>query len=585
MCVAMVSVAAANATTFVLTALLIGVVLVRRPASRPVHGQLLLLLAGLLVWSGGAVWRAIAPDHEQIMAAHHLIFLGVNAAPVVWLLLASSATRLRWFEARPHRRVAVVVPGILLYLAFVTNSAHGWFAHIEYETFERGPLFWVMVAWAFACSLGGTGIFLHRARSMARGDERRGALLLALAAVIPLVVAATYLFRWLPWPIDPTPGSLGFSAALLYPIVLRLRALEDLPLLRRDVIDHLQDAVMIADPGGIVVDHNRAARALLPDAGPLRGRPLAELIALLCSDREAASIGSLLAAEEPVHADLDGRGGRTFRLQSARVTGEAGWSAGCFVVLHDRSEERRAERALRQAQKLESIGMLASGIAHEVNNPLAYIRANLGHLAEGAAIASRLARKGDVAGADTLTEMPEVLEETLQGIDRITRIVSGLKRLSREGADDHEALDVTGLIDEAVRLAVLSRTRGDARIEVHAPALPPVRGSRDGLVQALLNLLLNARQAVGDRPDGRVRVTARTERAGVRIEVEDDGPGVAPDLVERIFDPFFTTRSPGEGTGLGLSIAFDLVREHRGTLEVGASALGGARFSIWLPRA
>jgi signal transduction histidine kinase len=573
-------VAAANAATFVLTCVLAFVVMAKRP-SRSVNIPLLALLAGILVWSGGAVWRAEPVDHQQMMAAHHLVFLGVNTVPVAWLLLALAATRVELLGTRPSRAFWLALPGLLLYIAFVTNPAHGRFATIEFETFERGPLFWAMIAWAFACSMAGTAVFLGQARSLAMRRERSGAILLVAVGLIPQIAAATYLFEILPWPMDPTPASLGVSAALLYPVIRQLRTFEHLPLMRRDVIEHLPDAVLIADAEGRIVDLNPTAAALLRDGASLHDAPLDQVIGRTAPVHGPASMRTLLETGRSSCPDLRFEDGRRFRLQAAGVAGDGGASVGYFVVLHDRSDELRAERALRQAQKLDSVGMLAAGIAHEVNNPLAYVRANLVHLEKAAEIASRLAPADDVEAA-LLEEMPGVLAETCQGIDRIATIVSGMKRLSRSAENGRERLDLHEVVDEAIRLAAFSH--GRCRLERDlAGDLPPISGSRGELVQVLLNLLLNAEQAVAGQANATVRVTVRTVADGVRVDVDDDGPGISEDLVERIFDPFFTTKGPGEGTGLGLPIAYDLIRDHGGTLEFSPSPLGGARFTVTLP--
>jgi signal transduction histidine kinase len=576
------AVALANATTFGLASALGAFVMAKR-SSRSVDVPLLALICGLLVWSGGAVWRALPYDHEQLMAAHHLVFLGVNAVPPAWLLLALAATRVEFFQARPTRALWLCLPGLLFYVAFVTNPAHHQFAHIHFQTFERGPLFWGMIAWAFTCSVAGTVVFLARARWLATRRKRPAAILLAAVGLVPQVAAATYLFHILPWPMDPTPASLGISAAFLYPVIRRTRTFEHLPLMRRDVIEQLPDAVLITDPDGRIVDLNPAAEALLRDGETLRDAPLEDVLSDASPTHGPALLRLLRETGGASAPDLEFGDGRRFRLQAAAVAGGDRAPVGYFLVLHDRSDELRAERALRQAQKLDSVGMLAAGIAHELNNPLAYVRANLLHLAKAAEVAARLA-PADEADAALIAELPGVLSETCDGVDRIAGIVSGMQRLSRHAGAAREPLDLRGVVDESIRLAAFSQT--PCRVEQHLDAgLPPVRGSRPELVQVLLNLLLNAKQAVAARPDGMVRVRTRSAPGEARVDVEDNGPGIPDALTERIFDPFFTTKDPDQGTGLGLSIAYDLVRDHGGRLEVAQSPLGGARFTLRLPAA
>jgi C4-dicarboxylate-specific signal transduction histidine kinase len=135
---------------------------------------------------------------------------------------------------------------------------------------------------------------------------------------------------------------------------------------------------------------------------------------------------------------------------------------------------------------------------------------------------------------------------------------------------------------EALRFAALHRGRTVRVDTAFDPALPTVEASEDRLVQVALNLILNAKQALADRPDGAIRLETSREGESVVLRVRDNGPGVPPALRERIFDPFFTTREPGEGTGLGLAIAFDILREHEGALEL-ESPPAGACFAVRLP--
>jgi len=251
-------------------------------------------------------------------------------------------------------------------------------------------------------------------------------------------------------------------------------------------------------------------------------------------------------------------------------------------VLRDRTDQWRRERLLQQRQRLESVGVLAAGVAHEVNNPLAYVRANLAHLEQLAALAPKL-QNGPQPAASELLEMGDVVAESVEGLDRIARIVEDLLHFARPPLERRSPVSLSRVAEEALRLAALHQG-SPVRVEaVLAPALPAVEASEDRLVQVALNLLLNARQALGAREGGWIRVETGAEAGRVTLRVRDNGPGVPSELRERIFDPFFTTRPPGEGTGLGLAIAFDIVREHDGSLELEPQAGGGACFALRLP--
>jgi len=243
------------------------------------------------------------------------------------------------------------------------------------------------------------------------------------------------------------------------------------------------------------------------------------------------------------------------------------------------SERKRvhAERNRAEIERLAVVGQLAAGVAHEVNNPLAFVKSNLNFLQEELR-----------EPAPDVEELRGALEETQQGIHRIQQIVEDLRRFSREAADSQEACEVAEALEEAQRLAsVRLRGMGEVVRDV-APDLPPVRVSQRHLVQVLLNLLLNAADALAaaepPRP-ARIVLRARAEGSGVRLEVEDNGPGIPEAALPRLFEPFFTTKPPGKGTGLGLALCREYLARSGGTLLAENRPEGGARFTLNLPRA
>ena len=238
---------------------------------------------------------------------------------------------------------------------------------------------------------------------------------------------------------------------------------------------------------------------------------------------------------------------------------------------------------LLQSQKLESVGILADGVAHEVNNPLSFVSANLAHLQEVASDAQSSLDTIPKELANDLRNMPEVIEDSVAGLERIRGIVQGLLRLSRTPSESRVMCNANEAVLEASRYVSLGHA-GSLPVETNLAAeLPAVLASSDQLIQVVLNLLLNARRALSEIPDPRVVATTRVRSGFVEIRVADNGPGVPEAIRDKIFDPFFTTGGPDEGTGLGLAIAFDIVREHRGLLELEFSTTGGACFVIRLP--
>jgi signal transduction histidine kinase len=283
------------------------------------------------------------------------------------------------------------------------------------------------------------------------------------------------------------------------------------------------------------------------------------------------------------HVEIETGQARILELGSGCLRDAAGEGVGYFAVLRDRTAEHRAERLLHQSQKLESVGVLAAGVAHEVNNPLAFVRANIAQLQQLASLLEETREELPKEVASASEEMQEILDESLTGLDRMREIVKGLLRFSRTSSGRLEACDLNAIVEEAARFASLDRG-SLVQLELRlADGLPQVDASPEQLAQVLLNLFLNAAHALADRPGASIVATTRACGDGVEVRVVDNGPGVPEAIRERIFDPFFTTRAPNEGTGLGLAIAFDIVRKHGGNLELENPAAGGACFKLTLP--
>jgi signal transduction histidine kinase len=238
------------------------------------------------------------------------------------------------------------------------------------------------------------------------------------------------------------------------------------------------------------------------------------------------------------------------------------------------SERRRA-----QTEKLATIGRLAANVVHEINNPIAFIRSNVDFLQR------ELQSGGLEADARRLKDVSEVFDEVRVGVERIRQIASDLKGFSYMEAEEHAECQLAGVVGDAARLASL-RLKHVARLQVEMPeALPPVFAIHRKLAQVILNLLVNAGDALeAARVAGaEVRVTGRQEGARVVVLVEDNGPGFAPEVLPRLFEAFFTTKGPEHGTGLGLALSREMVEQFGGTLTAENRPEGGARLRLELP--
>lgn len=235
-----------------------------------------------------------------------------------------------------------------------------------------------------------------------------------------------------------------------------------------------------------------------------------------------------------------------------------------------------AQQRLIAGEKLSSLGLLAAGVAHEINNPMAFITANV------SALARDLHEVGKDAGLrDEYAK--EVLPATLDGIRRVNSIVSDLRRFARGDPETFVEYDLNGEISAALRIAQPQLTKKETKLDLDLGSLPLVRGLPRQVMQVVLNLVVNAAQA---GPQGSsIRVASWATADEVAIKVQDTGSGMNQATVAKLFQPFFTTKAVGEGTGLGLALVHGIVSAHSGRIEVESSPGRGTAFTVWLPQA
>lgn len=247
-----------------------------------------------------------------------------------------------------------------------------------------------------------------------------------------------------------------------------------------------------------------------------------------------------------------------------------------LVFIRDVTERRNQELQLLQADKLTSIGVLAAGVAHEINNPMTSVAG----YAE--ALQRRFNQDPALAGDQRLLDFPKYLEVIVREVYRCKGIINNLLSFSRKSDGNFDLVDVNQIIGEVIELARHQAQEGriTLREDLFSP-LPAVQGDASALRQVFLNLILNAVQAIEDT--GVVTIeTARTE-AGIIARVEDTGTGIAPHVLDQIWTPFFTTKIVGKGQGLGLAVTYDIIERHQGKIEVSSKVSEGTVFTVSLP--
>jgi signal transduction histidine kinase len=229
------------------------------------------------------------------------------------------------------------------------------------------------------------------------------------------------------------------------------------------------------------------------------------------------------------------------------------------------------QRALEQ-EKLSSLGTMAAGVAHEINNPMSFVTSNVDSLLK------------DLRDTPDLPPhlreyLDDVLPATLDGIKRVNAIVTDLRRFARGDPEAHAAYDLNVEVQSALR--IVHGQLSHCVVETDLGDVGTLVGRPRQIVQVLVNLLANAGQATA--AGGRVRVTTRREGDEVRVVIQDTGAGMSPETMKRLFQPFFTTKPPGSGTGLGLAVAHGIITSHGGRIEVESRLGEGSCFTLLLP--
>jgi two-component system, NtrC family, sensor kinase len=335
-----------------------------------------------------------------------------------------------------------------------------------------------------------------------------------------------------------------------------------------NIVESLNVGVLAVDLGGMVESWNsrmeqlfsvprhdavgRQLRALLPE----------ELAAEIAARRDEEQITGIY--KQRLHHQ-----GKflTLNVSITPLVSKSGERIGRLLLFDDVTQRERMEEQMSQTEKLTSLGLLAAGVAHEVNTPLAVISNYIQMLAK---------------------QMPEgdprqsIIEKIVKQTFRASEIVNNLLNFSRTGATEAADIDVNRVVEETLSLVAHPlKTSQIHVVKQLGDTLPPVRGSANKLQQVFLNLFLNARDAMPT--GGMLEVRTAAHNGSVEVEVADTGAGIPREHIHRIFDPFFTTKPNGRGTGLGLSVSYGIIKEHAGKIDVRSTPGKGTSFHVEFP--
>jgi PAS domain S-box-containing protein len=542
----------------------------------------------------GAWWAGCELFWNTTTDAQAALFIVRLAAPG-WLIIGPVVLHL-FLELTAHPARHHHGPLALLYAAaatlsildFTTSLLHtgvqptswGW-------GFEVGPLFVVGLLFASTSLFTGLVIGFREFRRRGSAAERRQLNFVLVGLAAPLLIS-TMTDGVLPLLGYQLPRFGSASLTLVAGTLMITSQRFGFSLLAPgafayEILATLRDGVALVRSDGEIHSVNRAISRMV-GASPLslEGTQLASLITPSADGAidPAAEVSELECRLWPEVGDPIAVSVTTSILRDKREN-----PIGQVLVVRDLREIVSLRSRLITSGRLASVGQLAAGIAHEINNPIAFVRANLSALGELLqTIDEKLAHAGrevaQAALAEDLADGHELVSDSLEGVDRVAAIVRDVKGFSHAGSQDWQLVELNPLLDSVLRVAA-PELRYVQEVERDYHEIPPVYGAPQELKQVFLNLVINASQAVDG--DEAIRIRTRAEGEHVTVEIADEGCGIPKQVIERIYDPFFTTKPVGEGIGLGLSISYEIVRTHHGELSVDSEVGVGTRCRVVLP--
>ncbi len=387
-----------------------------------------------------------------------------------------------------------------------------------------------------------------------------------------------------------------------------------------NIVQHMNSALIVVDDSGRITEANPPAEEVLgAEPGTLAGRSFEDWF--VPEEDEATLISRTLeeghrfkGAETTIRRS-DGRR-VPVGISCAPMKDRRGRNTQAVVLFQDLTEVKQLELQMLQSEKMASIGQLAAGVAHEINNPTGFIHANLhqmneyladlrrtwkvtaelqaqvarGDLGEAQRVSTQLSQLAEELDVDFVYgDFAKAVRESQEGSERIRHIVQDLRDFSYRDTGERVEADVNQCLDSTANI-VWPMMKHSVALAREYDELPRLRCYPMQLKQVFMNLLVNAYQAIEGRREaesltepGEIRISTEAQADGIGVEIRDTGSGIASEDLGRIFDPFFTTKEVGVGTGLGLSTSYSIIERHGGRIRVESEVGVGTSFQLWLP--
>jgi PAS domain S-box-containing protein len=511
------------------------------------------------------------------------------------------------------------------YRALGAPATHGYYIFIILSTLRLRPNLCFLTGLASAIGFAAVVVYTLVVHPERPGSDGRGYPLQVYATLGILLLTCGTIAAWLSGQFRRHVIAALSEAAirgqyerLVREIAQRERAEQALRASEsryRQLTEETHDAIVVADQQGKITLFNPAAQAIFGySEADVRGQPLT---ILMPAEFHEAHLGGFQRYLDTRESRLIGR---TVELRGRRQTGdtfplEMSLSAidlpegvGFLGAIRDLTERLRLQGRIVQAEKLASIGLLSAGVAHEINNPLAFVSNNLAVLERDVRGLALVLAAYEEALPTLETANPElaeriarltlendlpyiqgnlgpILKSTRQGAKRVSTIVQNLRDFARLDQAAIDRVDLNAAISRSLELIRGRLERHHIDVVQNLGEIPPIVCAPGQINQVILNLLLNAQQAIEGtgRDGGRIEICTQANRREVVLEITDDGCGIPQEIHARIFDAFFTTKPVGAGTGLGLSISHSIVSDHGGRIELESAPGQGSRFRVILP--
>lgn len=525
-----------------------------------------------------SLWLALSNACELLAPTEALTLVFAKLEYIAFVLLPLSFVRFCFYYSGYERyikkglRASGYVVAAVLFALVATNELHGlMWTSVDFPVREGfltmkpsyGPVFWLTAVFAWGIISLGAAVVLWTF-VFEKGPYRTRSFAIAAATLLPGFFNVLYVTRLLPgFGKDFTPIGFLLAGIVFYAGVYRKRSFRVVPLARGVVFEELDEGVVFVDADGRLADYNASARRLLSLSNGDLGKPCALLASFApLADLVAVALASGRATGE---ASLDGK---SIVMRATRIDGSSG-SRGVAMTLSDVTERARLESELEAArvdmlkrEHFAVIGRLSADIAHEVNNPLGYIWAEIRSIKATAA--------GSISEPRVRSDVFDMIESVEEGLSRIEKVVRSLLEYAKRGSSEEVSApyDLAAGIQGALDLSRSDYARvADVDVDVRGDLSVRARGSE--IDRVLLNILRNAaegvRARVGDTGQrGKIWVRAWSDGKTVVCDIGNDGAIIPEENTRTIFKEFFSTKAGGKGTGLGLSISKSIVEKRHG---------------------